>query len=66
MTKRMMDSDGMQRALDAGFESALHRHAAAGVPVVIWRDGKVVEVPANELLAARAGATKPTRGEAAA
>lgn len=54
MTKRMMDREGMQRALDAGFDSALHRHAAAGVPVVIWRNGKVVEVSAESLLAERA------------
>ncbi len=29
---------------------AIARHRALGIPVVIWRDGKPVEVPADELL----------------
>ncbi len=30
-------------------QGAVARHRALGIPVVIWRDGKPVEVPAEEL-----------------
>jgi hypothetical protein len=38
------------RALALGVREALRKHALHGVPAAIWRDGKVVLVPAQELL----------------
>jgi hypothetical protein len=37
-------------ALRKGVREALERHKALGKPVVIERDGKIVWVPADELL----------------
>lgn len=41
-------SEVMEIFNQAGRE-ALARHKALGIPVVIWRDGKVVEVPPEEI-----------------
>lgn len=38
-------------ALKAAFEQVIEEHAREGLPVYIWRDGKVVAVPADELRA---------------
>lgn len=37
-------------ALKAAVENAIEEHALAGLPMYIWRDGKVVAVPAEEML----------------
>lgn len=37
---------GIRRAV----ARALLKHKKEGWPIVIWRDGKVVEIPANEIL----------------
>lgn len=39
----------IDRAIAAGAREAIRRHKQAGVPVVIWRDGKSVCVDAAEL-----------------
>jgi len=36
-------------ALHEAARNARRRHKAFGVPLVIWRDGKVVEVPPEEI-----------------
>jgi len=36
-------------ALKAAVEKAIEEHAREGLPLYIWRDGKVVAVPAEEL-----------------
>ena len=37
-------------ALKAAVEEVIEEHAREGLPLYIWRDGKVVAVPAEELL----------------
>ena len=37
-------------ALKAAVEKVIEEHAREGLPLYIWRDGKVVAVPAEELL----------------
>ena len=37
-------------ALRAAVQKASEEHAREGLPMYIWRDGKVVAVPAEELL----------------
>ncbi len=39
----------IDRAIAAGAREAIRRHKQAGVPVVIWQDGKSVWVDAAEL-----------------
>jgi len=36
-------------ALKAAVEKVIEEHARQGLPMYIWRDGKVVAVPAEEL-----------------
>jgi hypothetical protein len=36
-------------ALEAAIEKVIEEHTREGLPLYIWRDGKVVAVPAEEL-----------------
>ena len=36
-------------ALEAAVEKVIEEHVREGLPLYIWRDGKVVAVPAEEL-----------------
>ncbi len=38
-------------ALKAAVEKVIAEHARQGLPIYIWRDGRVVEVPPDELRA---------------
>lgn len=38
-------------AMEAAMERVIEEHAREGLPLYIWRDGKVVAVPAEELRA---------------
>ena len=37
-------------AMPAAFQKAVEEHLREGLPMYVWRDGKVVAVPAEELL----------------
>ena len=37
-------------AMQEAFKKAVEEHAREGLPMYVWRDGKVVPVPAEELL----------------
>jgi hypothetical protein len=43
------EGTAIRRAIAAAARDAIRRHKQAGVPMVIWRDGKPVWVPASEL-----------------
>ena len=38
-----------EMALKAAVEKVMEEHAREGLPIYIWRDGRIVEVPAEEL-----------------
>ena len=40
----------VRKALAEGVREALLRHKQAGLPVVQWRDGKVVWIPPEEIV----------------
>jgi len=40
-----------EMALKAAVEKVIVEHARQGLPIYIWHDGKVVEVPVDELRA---------------
>lgn len=48
--ERVADLPRIQRALRAAVRDALIRHKQAGLPIVIWRDGAIVWVPAEEIV----------------
>ncbi len=38
-------------AFKVAVEKVMEEHARLGLPIYVWRDGKVVEIPADELRA---------------
>jgi hypothetical protein len=46
----MLDGTAVQRALRESWIKTLDRHKRLGNPIVVWRDGKVVWVPAEEIV----------------
>jgi len=51
----------VDRAVEAAAQDALALHKQAGVPVVVYRHGKVVTVPAGTLLSAGSAARRRFR-----
>lgn len=47
---RLPLQERLDLAAQATWEKVLEEHRRAGIPLAILRDGKVVEVPAEELL----------------
>jgi hypothetical protein len=45
----MEEHTQVQAALDRGFYRAVLKHRAGNVPMVFMRDGKIVDVDANEI-----------------
>ncbi|MBI3407416.1 MAG: hypothetical protein HY040_03545 [Planctomycetes bacterium] len=43
------DDQEMERAMGEAVRSAVRTHKLLGQPIVIWRDGKVVWVPPEEI-----------------
>lgn len=39
----------IKKALAAGVREALRRHKQAGCPIVVWRNGKTVWIPADKI-----------------
>ena len=44
-TERVLVDAAMRRAM----REAIRQHRLAGIPMVVWRDGKVVHLPAEQL-----------------
>ena len=66
IAEKMRDRKGVVAALSAGVQAALRRHAQAGVPAVVWRDGRMTELPAQVSLDEHQRGSQSTRGGAAA
>ncbi len=45
----LRDGEAIDRAILAAHRRVVLRHRQMGVPLVIWRDGKVVEVAAEDV-----------------
>lgn len=45
----IMDGDIPDRAMVATQRAVILEHRLRGLPLVLWRDGKVVEVPADSV-----------------
>lgn len=41
--------DRAEMAMKAALEKVIEEHAREGLPLYLWRDGKVVAVPAHQL-----------------
>lgn len=49
VTALMLDGSEIQRAQRRGLRKILERHKRLGNSIVVWRGGKVVWVPAEEI-----------------
>ncbi|MFA5508103.1 MAG: hypothetical protein WC314_22165 [Vulcanimicrobiota bacterium] len=47
--EKLQDHDWVTAAIQRGARQALIKHKAMGVPIAIWREGKVVLVPPEEI-----------------
>jgi hypothetical protein len=45
----LKDRARIQKALRDGVQKALRIHKLMGVPAIVWRDGKVVAIPPEEI-----------------
>jgi hypothetical protein len=45
----------IDKAIAEGAREALLRHKQAGCPIVVWRNGKIVRIPANKIKIPQAG-----------
>ena len=43
------DGTAIDEALDRAYRRAVRQHRQNGVPMVFWENGKIVEVPADQL-----------------
>ena len=43
----------IDRAMRLAFEDAIEEHRRSGVPMVFWKDGKVVRMTAEEVIESR-------------
>ena len=48
-TELFDDGPRLDKAMMEAFREACLRHKQAGVPLVVWRDGKIVKIPAEEI-----------------
>ncbi|MBM4019025.1 MAG: hypothetical protein FJ288_11975 [Planctomycetes bacterium] len=51
----------IDRALRMAAREALLRHKKAGVPIVVWRRGKIVRIPAGKIKVPRRGRRRAGR-----
>ncbi|MEQ8958230.1 MAG: hypothetical protein RLP02_09945 [Coleofasciculus sp. C2-GNP5-27] len=51
ISELLADREKINQALAKAVQDALLKHKQAGNPVAIWRDGKVVWIPPEEILA---------------
>jgi len=60
----MHDSKAVNQAFVAAYRRTVLRHRHLGLPLVVWQDGRVVEVSADdiELPRLRKGLTKGSKG----
>jgi hypothetical protein len=45
----LKDRPRVQKALRDGVQEAIRIHKLMGVPIVVWKDGKVVEIPPEQI-----------------
>ena len=43
------DEPRVQKALRGAVQKAIRTHKLMGVPIVVWEDGKVVEIPPEKI-----------------
>jgi hypothetical protein len=49
VSERMRDGKGMAKAMGEAIRETVREHKLLGYPIVVWKDGKVVWVPPEEI-----------------
>jgi hypothetical protein len=49
IARLVRDTNACTQAMRAGVAEEIRRKKALGYPIVVWRDGDVVEIPAEDL-----------------
>jgi len=49
MDRRFNDTERILAAFHQAYREAVREHRAAGVPMVFWENGQIIEVPADQL-----------------
>ncbi|GEM_PF-1060718 len=50
LVKRLADHEQMDKAISEAVQQALRHHKEIGNSIAVWRDGRVVIVPAEEIV----------------
>lgn len=50
LVKRLADHEEMDRSIQDTVQEALRRHKEMGNSIAVWRDGRVIIVPAEEIV----------------
>jgi hypothetical protein len=50
VTERLKDRPRIRKALHDAVQKAFRFHKLMGHPLIVWRDGKVVEIPPEEIV----------------
>lgn len=45
----LRDGDAIDRAFVAAYRRTVLRHRQQGIPLIVWKDGRVVEVSAHDV-----------------
>jgi len=62
--KILAEGTAVDEAMRRGVQEALRRHRLLGLPIAVWRDGKVVWIPSEEIpIAEEPGNGSGTAGE---
>ena len=56
------EGTAIDQAIEAAHRRVVRRHQQLGIPLVIWKDGRVVEVPASSVDLDENGAVPVTDG----
>ena len=59
--KKLTLTEKATKALREAVAKAVEEHRRLGIPLAIWRDGKAVAVPAEELMAPQKAQRKPAK-----
>ena len=50
IARLLQEDEPVKEAIRLGIREAMKRHIAGGVPMVTWRDGKIVYIQPEELI----------------
>lgn len=59
VAERMRDVEGMKKAMAEAVHETVREHKLLGYPIVVWKDGKVVWIPPEEIVLSEPASAGP-------